>query len=289
MKVSKRSQYRRYTRSKAGNVLYFSILIFAGAFSVLPLIYCVITSFKPLEELLIFPPRFFVVRPTIANYSALPSLLNKLAVPMSRYIFNSVFIAAISTFFHVVAAAMAAFVFSKSRIKHKNIMFLIVQFTLLYNAYTLAVPRYLIFGAMNIIDTYLVYILPAIPSAMGCFLMKQYMDSSIPNVIMEASRIDGAGMGTIFWRIAMPMVKPAWMTLTLFAFRDMWSIVPSGTIFSEELKTLPQVMSTITAGGIARSGSAMAATVLLMIPPIIVYAVTQSNVMETMSSSGIKE
>lgn len=289
MKVSKRSQYRRYTRSKAGNVLYFSILIFAGAFSVLPLIYCVITSFKPLEELLIFPPRFFVVRPTIANYSALPSLLNKLAVPMSRYIFNSVFIAAISTFFHVVAAAMAAFVFSKSRIKYKKVMFLIVQFTLLYNAYTLAVPRYLIFGAMNIIDTYLVYILPAIPSAMGCFLMKQYMDSSIPNVIMEAARIDGAGMGTIFWRIAMPMVKPAWMTLTLFAFRDMWSIVPAGTIFSEELKTLPQVMSTITAGGIARSGSAMAATVLLMIPPIFVYAVTQSNVMETMSSSGIKE
>jgi len=289
MKVSKRSQYRRYTRSKAGNVLYFSILIFAGAFSVLPLIYCVITSFKPLEELLIFPPRFFVVRPTIANYSALPSLLNKLAVPMSRYIFNSIFIAAISTFLHVVAAAMAAFVFSKSQIRGKKILFLIVQFTLLYNAYTLAVPRYLIFGAMNIIDTYLVYILPAIPSAMGCFLMKQYMDSSMPNVIMEAARIDGAGMAKIFWRIAMPMVKPAWMTLTLFAFRDMWSIVPSGTIFSEELKTLPQVMSTITAGGIARSGSAMAATVLLMVPPIIVYAVTQSNVMETMSSSGIKE
>lgn len=289
MKVSKRSQYRRYTRSKAGNVLYFSILIFAGAFSVLPLIYCVITSFKPLEELLIFPPRFFVVRPTVANYSALPSLLNKLAVPMSRYIFNSISIAAISTFLHVVASAMAAFVFSKSRLKSKKILFLIVQFSLLYNAYTLAVPRYLIFGAMNIIDTYLVYILPAIPSAMGCFLMKQYIDSSIPNAIMEAARIDGAGMATIFWRIAMPMVKPAWMTLTLFAFRDMWSIVPAGTIFSEELKTLPQVMSTITSGGIARSGSAMAATVLLMIPPIIVYAVTQSNVMETMSSSGIKE
>lgn len=289
MKVSRRLQYRRYTRSTAGNVLYYSILIFAGAFSVLPLIYCVITSFKPLEELLIFPPRFFVVRPTLANYSALPSLLNKLAVPMSRYIFNSIFIAVVSTFLHVIAAAMAAFVFSKSRIKCRRLLFMIVQFTLLYNAYTLEVPRYLIFGAMNIIDTYLVYILPAIPSAMGCFLMKQYMDSSIPNVMMEAARMDGAGMFTIFWRIALPMVKPAWMTLTLFAFRDMWSVVASGTIFTEELKTLPQVMSTITAGGIARSGSAMAATVLLMIPPIIVYAVTQSNVMETMSSSGIKE
>ena len=75
----------------------------------------------------------------------------------------------------------------------------------------------------------------------------------------------------------------------LFSFRDMWSIIPSGTIFSESLKTLPQVMSTIAAGGIARSGSTMAATVLLMIPPIIVFIISQRNVMETMSSAGIKE
>ena len=86
----------------------------------------------------------------------------------------------------------------------------------------------------------------------------------------------------------MPITKPAWMTLVLFSFRDLWSMLPQGTIFTEELKMLPNVMSTITAGGIARSGSAMAATVILMIPPIIVYMVSQSNVMETMSSSGIK-
>ena len=78
------------------------------------------------------------------------------------------------------------------------------------------------------------------------------------------------------------------MTLTLFAFRDMWTVQPQGTVFSENLRTLPMIMSQITAGGIARSGSAMAATVILMIPPIIVYAVTQGNVMETMSSAGIK-
>ncbi|MDD2600782.1 MAG: ABC transporter permease subunit [Eubacteriales bacterium] len=142
---------------------------------------------------------------------------------------------------------------------------------------------------MRIIDTYLVYILPAIPSAMGCFLMKQFMDSAVPDVLMEAARIDGAGIIRIYWQIIMPILKPAWMTMMLFSFQSMWSIVPNGTIFSEPLKTLPQVMSSISAGGIARSGSAMAVTVLLMIPPIIVFLISQSNVLETMSSSGIKE
>ena len=181
------------------------------------------------------------------------------------------------------------FVFSKTRIKGRTIMFLIVQFALLYNAYTLSVPQYLIFSKMQIVDTYWVYLLPMIPSSRGCFLMKQYMDSSVPDTLLEAACIDGAGAFTIFWRIVMPIVKPAWMTLFLFSFRDMWSNISGGTIFSEELKTLPQILSTITAGGIARTGNAMVATVLLLIPPIIVFMISQANVMETMSSSGIKE
>lgn len=284
-----RSVYRRYTRSTAGNVMYFSILALAGAFSVLPLIYCVITSFKPLDELLIFPPKFFVRRPTLSNYLVLPSLLNKLQVPMSRYVFNSLFIAAVSTFLHIIVASLAAFSFSKSKLKGSTVIFLLVQVMLLYNSYTLAVPQYLIFSKLNIIDTYWVYILPAIPSAMGCFLMKQFIDVGIPEPLLEAAKIDGASVFRIFWQIVMPMVKPAWMTLLLFSFRDMWSIVPQGTVLSEELKTLPQVVSTVTAGGIARTGSSMTLTVLLMIPPIIVFLITQGNVIETMSSSGIKE
>ncbi len=283
------SQYKRYTRSRAGNVLLFLFLFFAGLFSVLPLVFCIVTSLKPLEELLIFPPRFFVERPTLKNYAILPSLLSSLRVPLSRYLFNSVFVAITSTLLHIFAASMAAFAFSKSKLRFKTALFLIVQFALLYNSYTLAIPQYLIFSNTGIIDTYLVYILPAIPSSMGCFLMKQYIDVSVPDALLEAARIDGAGIFRMYWQLVMPLVKPAWMTLFLFSFRDMWSIVPSGTIFSEELKTLPQVMSSLTAGGIARAGSAMATTVLLMAPPIVIFWFTQSNVMETMSSSGIKE
>lgn len=288
-RVSKKSQYKRYTRSSAGNVLFFTFLTLFGLFSVLPLFFCIVTSLKPLEELLIVPPRFMVARPTLQNFTELPGLLASLRVPLSRYIFNSVFIALASTILHIICSAGAAFTFSKSKMKSRLVLFTIVQMALLYNSYTLGIPQYLIFSKTGIIDTFWVYILPAIPSAMGCFLMKQYIDSAVPDALLEAAKIDGAGIMRIFLGIVMPLIKPAWLTLFLFSFRDMWSIVPGGTIFSEQLKTLPQVMSSIAAGGVARSGSSMAASVILMMPPIIVFWLTQSNVMETMSSSGIKE
>ena len=282
-------QYRRYTRSKAGNVMYFAILFLAGAFTILPFIYCIITSFKPLDELLIFPPRFFVQRPTLNNYLALPSLLSKIKIPISRYFFNSLFVAIAGTVLHIIVASLAAFGFSKSKVKGRTALFWVVQIMLLYNSITLAIPRYFIYTKLHMIDTYWVYILPAIPSATGCFLMKQYMDVSVPDVLMEAAKIDGARVRKIYASVIMPILKPAWMTMLLLSFQEMWTIIPQGTIFSEQLKTLPQVMSSISAGGIARSGSAMAVTVLLMIPPIIVFLFSQSNVMETMSTSGIKE
>lgn len=288
LKASRRDQYKRYTRTRGGNAIYTIILLLFGAFSILPMIYCIITSFKPLDELLIFPPKFYVVNPTVESYTTLPSLLDNLAVPLSRYAFNSVFISVVTTFLHVIVASMAAYVLAKTDIKGKKVIFALVQFSLLYNAYTLEVPRYLIYSAFRMIDTYWIYILPAIPSSMGVFLMKQFMDTNVPDALIEAARIDGAGTVRTFWQIAMPIVKPAWLTLTLFSFRDLWAIQPAGTIFSEQLKTLPFAASTVAGGGITRQGCAMAITVIMMIPPILVYLVSQSSVTQTMSSSGIK-
>lgn len=286
---SRNSQYRKYTRSRAGSIFYFSILILAGVVTVLPLIYCVVTSLKPLDELLIFPPRFFVERPTLGNFLAIPSILGSLQIPISRYTFNTLFIAAISTFGSIFVCSMAAFVFSKSQLNTKTFLFKSVQFMLLYSASTLAVPQYLIFSWMGLVDTYWVYILPALPSSVNCFLMKQYLDSSVPNALLEAARIDGAGVWTIYKSIVMPILKPAYMTVLLSTFQSMWGVVPGGTIFKEELKTLPYAMRSVANAGIARTGSAMAITVILMLPPILVFVFTQSNVMETMSSAGIKE
>lgn len=283
------SGIRKYTRSKAGNVLYFLFLITAGLFSALPLVYCITTSFKPIDELLKFPPSLVVVkRPTMQNYLSLPNLLSNLKIPLSRYIFNSLFVSVLTTVLYIIIASMAAYVLAKSKLKIRRVYFNIVQYALLFTAYTLAVPQYLIFSKLGMIDTYAVYILPYLASTMGVFLMKQYMEGYIPDTLIEAAQIDGAGNYRIFFQIVFPIVKPAWLTLTLFSFRDIWSAVPQGTIFSEELKTLPQIMAQINAGGIARSGSAMAVTVIMMVPPILVYLISQSNVVEAMSSAGIK-
>ena len=280
---------RRYTRSKFGNFVFFAFLFFFGAFSVLPLVYSLVTSFKPIDELLMFPPTLFIVkRPTLNNYLALPDLISGLNVPLSRYLTNSLFISIAGTVLHVLVATSASFILSKTDLKYKNIIFLVIQVSLLFNAYTLAIPRYLIYNGLGIIDTYWAYLLPAIPSSMGVFLMKQYMDGYIPDALIEASKIDGANYIRIFWSIILPNVKPCVLTLSLFAFQSIWATIPSGTIFNESLKTLPTVMSTISAGGIARSGASMAATVIMMIPPIAFYLFSQSSVKETMGSAGIK-
>lgn len=285
----KMSQVRRFTRSKAGNVFYCLFLVLAGLFSMLPLIYAVMTSFKPIDELLIFPPRFFVRRPTLSNYSALPDLLSNLSIPLSRYIINSLSVSIVATFLYIICSSMAAFGLSKGRFKGRKVLFWVIQFALMFNAYTLSIPSYIVYAKMNIIDTFWIYILPHLASTLGVFLMKQYMEGYVPDVLIEAAKIDGAGYFRIFWNIVMPTVKPAWLTLMLFGFRDIWNSVPNSTVFTEKIKTLPMITSQIVTGGIARSGSATALTVIMMIPPILVYLISQSNVVEAMTSAGIKE
>lgn len=283
------AQFKRYTRSKFGNFMLFLFLALAGAFSVLPLIYSIVTSFKPLDELMIFPPTLVTVRrPTLENYFALPELISGLSIPLSRYIVNSLLISVIGTVLAVLLSAMAAFVLSKANLKYQKTIFIIVQFALLFNGYTLEVPRYLIYAKTHMIDSYAVYIVPFLASSMGVFLMKQYMDGYIPNALIEAAHIDGSSWFNTFWRIVLPNIKPCILTLTLFTFRDIWATIPGGTIFTEAKKTLPTVMSTIASGGVARTGPAMAATVIMMIPPIVVFLISQGSVRETMGSAGIK-
>ena len=280
---------RRFTRSKWGDFINVAFLVAAGLFTMLPLIYAVCTSFKPLDELLIFPPRFFVRRPTLGNYMILPDLMSSLKVPLSRYVFNSVFISVVSTFFYIIIATMAAFVMSKGKFKGRKVLFWIVQFALMFNAYTLAIPRYLIFAKMNIIDTYWVEILPHLASTLGVFLAKQYIDGYIPNALLEAAKIDGASHYRVFWSIVMPVIKPAWLTLIIECFKTLWNSGSSIYIHSEELKTFNYAIQQIVSGGIARSGAGAAAIVVMMAVPIIIFVLNQSQIIETMGSSGMKD
>ena len=151
-----------------------------------------------------------------------------------------------------------------------------------------SIPSYVIIAKLHIIDTFWALLLPAIATPMGLFLMKQFM-SQIPDSIIESARVDGAGTFTTYLRIVMPQVKPAWLTLVIFSFQSLWNREGLTYIFSEQLKTFPTILSQLSSSGVARAGAAAAAAVVLMLPPILVFILAQSNVMETMATSGIKE
>lgn len=278
----------RVNRSTGGDVGIFIILFIFGVLMVLPMFYAIITSLKPLDELWIFPPHFWVAKPTLKNFADLFSNLSNSWVPFSRYIFNTVFISVVGTFGHVIIASMAAYALSKKRFYGSKAIFKVIVTSLMFSGST-AIPTFIIMSKLGFIDTYWSIILPAFSSTLGLYLMKQHMESMVKDTIIEAAKIDGAGEMRIFWTIVMPMVKPAWLTLIVFSFQGLWNATGSTYIYTEQLKTLNYAISQIISAGISRAGAGAASVVFMMILPIAVFMFSQSNIVETMSSSGIKE
>jgi ABC-type glycerol-3-phosphate transport system permease component len=274
-------------RSRLASSIIFIFMFLLSSLMVAPLIYSIINSLKPIDELFAFPPRFFVLRPSLENYTILFKLVSNMWVPFSRYLFNSVFVTIVVTTGNVLIASMAAYPLAKYKLR-LGFLFDIVVLTLLFNATVLALPQYVIMSKLNMINTVFVYIVPNISMPISLFLMKQFMER-VPIALIESAHIDGANQLQIFFKIVMPQVKPAWMTLTLFTFQAVWAQQPLNMVFDENLKLINMAFTNIIAAGISLTGAAMAAAVVLMLPPIVVFIVTQSNVIETMSASGIKE
>ena len=275
-------------RSKAGNVFLFLILLVMAAFMLLPFVYAVMQSLKPMEEIFLFPPRFFVKRPSFDNYRSLGMLADNLAVPFARYIFNSIFITAVGTVGTVVLSSMAAFPFAKYKFPGSKVMFSMVTLALLFVGTVNSVPQYLIMAKLGMINTYWALLGPALASPLGLFLLTNFM-GQLSNSIIEAASIDGAGIIRTWWNIVMPNVKPAILTLIILCFQSLWSLTGSIFIYDEKLKMLPTILSQISTSGIARTGAAAASSVIMLIPPIVFFVITQSRVLETYSFAGIKE
>lgn len=278
----------RAGRSLAGDIINFVFLCLFAAVMVLPMVYAISNAFKPLDELFVFPPRFFVRNPTLDNFKGISALFTETMVPFSRYVSNTVFITVGGTVGSIFIASAAGYVLEKKSFPGKNALFSLVVTALMFTATVTAIPNYLVMSRLGIVDTYWSIFLPVFGSSFNVFLMKQFM-VNVPDTILEAARVDGAGEQRIFWTIVMPSVKSAWLTLIIFSFQSLWGITGSGTIYSEQLKTLPYALSQAVTAGISRTGESAAISCLMMIVPITVFIVTQSNVMETMMSSGIKE
>ncbi len=276
-------------RSKGGDFGITVILTLLGLFMILPMYYAIIQSLKPLDELFMFPPRFYVINPTFENFSDLFLLMGDSWVPFSRYIFNTVFTTLCGTAGNLITASMAAYALSKLRFPGRNAIFQMIVMSLMFHSTVNAVTHFIILSAFGWIDTYLAIIVPSMATTMGLYLMKQFMETSVPDTVLESARLDGASEFRIFLTIAMPMVKPAWLTLIIECFKGLWNAGASAYIHSEELKSFNYAIQQILTGGIARSGAAAAATVIMMIVPVLIFVLNQSQIIETMGSSGMKD
>ncbi len=280
---------RSFNRSVGGDIGINIMLFIFGAFMFLPMVYAISQSLKPLDELWMFPPRFFVINPTLKNFSELFRLMSESWVPFSRYIFNTALVSVGGTFGHLFLASMAAYAMTKIKFPGRKGMFQLVYYSLMFNSTVSALSNFIIMSAFGWIDTYWSLIIPAFGYTLGFYLMRQFIETTVPDSVLESARLDGAKEVTIYWKIVMPMVKPAWLTLIVYSFQGLWNSGTSIYIYSEQLKTFNYAIQQILAGGIVRSGAAAASTVIMMLVPITVFVITQSNIIETMASSGMKD
>lgn len=279
---------RHPNRSIAGDIGIYLLLIIIGLAMVFPLIFQVGASLKPLDEFFRFPPPVWPQHPTTDNFSDLFVTMGQSWVPFSRYLVNTVFITFVGTFGHLVIASMAAFVLAKYQFPGGRMFFAVVTTCLMFSGYVTGIPNYLIMSKLGMIDTYWALILPAFAAPIGLFLMKQFMEG-LPTALIEAATIDGASTFGVFWHIVMPNVKPAWLTMIIFSVQSLWNTSAATVIYSEAKKTLVYALGQIQAGGIARTGQVAAAQVIITAVPIIIFILSQSRILETMASSGIKD
>lgn len=282
-----RRKFKRRNRSVGGDLVLIVVLGFFGLFSLFPLIYTLTSAFKPFSEIFMYPPRLTVENPTLNNFFDLGTIIEDFTIPLSRYIFNTMIITGLGTFGTVLLGSLAAYPLAKYEFPGSKLMSNLIVYALMFSTSVTAIPNYLIMSALGIVDTYWAVILPAVGGTLGLYLMKNFM-VQVPDDMLEAAKIDGATEFKTFWKVVMPLCKPAWITLVILSFQQMWGTTGGVFIYSEELKPLSYVLSQLVSGGISRTGVASAVSLLMLIVPIGVFVFSQSNVIETMATSGIK-
>ena len=283
-----RIKRRKVNRSVGGDILTVLFLVLIGAFMVLPMLFAIGSSFKPTDELYRFPPTIFPNNWTTKNYSDLFVLMNTSWVPFTRYFFNTIFITFAGTFGQIVCCSLCAFALALHRFPGNRFFTKMIELALMFNGTVLWIPSYMIMSGLGFVDSQWALIVPVFASALGLHLIRSFM-LQIPMAVVEAARVDGASHLRVFWSIVMPNIKSAWLTLMIFAVQGLWNTGASIYIQSESLKTLSYALQQITSAGIARAGVGNAVTVVMMSVQIIMFVVSQSNIIETMATSGMKD
>lgn len=277
-------------RFSLSQLKFYTILIPLAVFMILPVVYILNQAFKPLGELFAFPPRIFVQNPTLDNYKDLFALSGSTGVPMFRYLLNSLLITLATVVLNLIITISAAYAFSKKKFRLKNTLFNTNQMALMFVATAVAVPRYIVIVRSGLINTWMAHILPLLAMPVALFLVKQFVDQ-IPNALIEAAIMDGAKDFKIIQKVIIPLTKPALATSVVLTFQSVWNATEASNNFisNDAMKTLAFYLTSISTNNtVAAAGMVAAASVILFLPNLIIFICMQSQVMNTMSHSGIK-
>ncbi len=291
---------RRFDRTQIKFYLYLIPIVLLTA---LPIVFIFSNAFKPLDELLVYPPKFVTTRPTLDNFRNLSATSANKAIPMSRYLFNSIFTTLAVVILTLLITVMAAYCMSKKQYRLKNLLFGVNEAALMFVPVAVAIPRYMIVYGLGMIDSIFAHIVPLVALPVGLFLVKQFIDS-FPNEVVEAAQIDGAGDFFILRKIVVPNITPALATVAILAFQSSWNSLEASNYYinNEALKNFAFYMTTLTATSgnanamvgqltgntIAGLGVQAAGTLIMFVPNLILFIILQSRVMNTMSHSGMK-
>jgi ABC-type glycerol-3-phosphate transport system permease component len=278
-------------RFHPSQIRFVLFILPVALFMAMPIFYIFNHAFKPLDELFAFPPRFFVRRPTFANFADLFELAGSTGIPMSRYLFNSIVITMVVVISSILVSSMSGYALSKLKFRMKKTFMTMNNIALMFVATSVIIPRYLIIERLGLVDTFWVHVLPGLAVPVGLFLVKQFIDQ-IPDELIDAAKIDGATHFQIYLKIILPLVKPAIATIAIVSFQAIWNNTETSVLYinRESLKTFAFYMSTLTstANVVAGQGMAAAAALIMFIPNLVIFIILQKNVMNTMAHSGLK-
>lgn len=278
-------------RFHVNQIPMYLVLVPLALFMALPIVFIINHAFKPIEELFAFPPKFFVENPVLDNFVKLGRQASAGGISISRYIFNSVIVTGSVVLLSMLMSAMAAFALSKLRFRAKNLLVEINNLAMMFVPVAVIIPRYLLVDKLGMINTYFAHILPLVALPVGMFLVKQFTDQ-VPDSLIEAAIVDGAGYFKVFYRIILPMIKPAIATVAILAFQSVWNNTETSTMYTnkESMRTLTFYMNTLASNtnAVAGQGVAAAASLIMFLPNLILFILCQSKVMNTMAHSGIK-
>lgn len=278
------SRKRPLPLALAVRLLVYAALILGAIAVITPFIYMISTALKTVNDVFIVPVQWI---PSTLHWNNFVDGWN--AQPFGRYFFNSVFVATCVTLLNLLTCSLAGYSFAKFRYLGKNVFFSFVLMTLMVPYVSMVVPLFLVVKDLGWVDSYAGLIIPAGTSAFGIFLLRQHM-LAIPDELLSAARIDGAGELRIFWQIVVPLSRTALSALAIFIFTSNWDsfLWPLLVVQSDSLRTLPLGIAAFNSSYSTNYPELMAVALLAMLPVLILFLALQRNFIEAMTLSGVK-